>query len=64
MIKAPYKTLRQAERNYPGILKTLRQIESQNTPTTSSGITGRTITLASLTTLFSITPPHQKKLTP
>jgi len=58
MITAHYQNLRKAERNYPGILKTLRTIETKNTPTKARGITGRTITLATLTDLFQLIPSN------
>ena len=55
MITATFKTLRQAERQYPSILKNLRTIEQP--PTITITITARTILLASLTNKFKVTPP-------
>lgn len=45
MLTPSFRKLRQAERDYPGIIKQLRQIEARPKTTMTCGITGRTITL-------------------
>lgn len=64
MITATFAQLRQAERDYPGILKTLRQIEANAIPVNTCGITGRTISLAALTSLFAIATARPSTTSP